>query len=186
MKNVLMFSTLSIATILYGNTYDNTVLAERGEKAASALIQNLGSELKAKMLTAGPVEAVKFCSNNALSLTEQTGIKEGVKIKRVTLNERNPVNAPSSQERTLLEEWTAKVQKGENIQPRLVQNKKDEYTYYKPLIINNDVCLKCHGTLDEQSPLAKTIKETYPNDRATGYKMGDLRGMIAVTISTAK
>jgi len=183
MKNLLMFGSLALASVLMG---DENALMQRGEKAASALVQKLGGELKAKMQSSGPIEAVKFCSNNALMLTEQTSIQEGVKIKRVTLNERNPVNTPTPQERSLLQEWTKKVQAGQPIQPKLVQNKDNEVTYYKPLIINNDVCLKCHGTLDEQSPLAKAIKETYPNDHATGYKMGDLRGMIAVTISTAQ
>jgi len=183
MKNFLMFGSLVLATIVMA---DENTLMQRGEKAASALVQKLGGELKAKMQASGPVEAVKFCSNNALTLTEQTGIQEGVKIKRITLNERNPVNTPTPLERSLLQEWGKNVQNGQPIQPKLVQNKKDEFTYYKPLIINNDVCLKCHGVLDEQSALAKSIKETYPNDHATGYKMGDLRGMIAVTISTVE
>ena len=52
--------------------------------------------------------------------------------------------------------------------------------FYKPIVINNEACLKCHGNVE--GDLAKVIKATYPEDRATGYKMGDLRGMIAVTI----
>lgn len=185
MKNIMLLGTLAIASILAGEE-NHALIMQKGEKAATALVQKLGGELKAKMQSAGPVEAVKFCSNHALSLTEQTGIQEGVKIRRVTLNERNPVNAPTPSERALLQEWTKKVQSGEPIQPKLIENKKDQFTYYKPLLINNDVCLKCHGTLEAESALAKAIKETYPNDRATGYKMGDLRGMIAVTISTAE
>jgi hypothetical protein len=31
--------------------------------------------------------------------------------------------------------------------------------------------------------LAKAIKAAYPEDKATGYKMGDLRGMIAIEMA---
>jgi hypothetical protein len=37
------------------------------------------------------------------------------------------------------------------------------------------VCLTCHGTEVKPEVLTK-IKELYPNDKATGYQEGDIRG----------
>jgi hypothetical protein len=52
-------------------------------------------------------------------------------------------------------------------------------------VINNAQCLNCHGTpgkevLPENHEL---IKGLYPQDRATGYSMDDLRGMWSIRLS---
>ena len=52
---------------------------------------------------------------------------------------------------------------------------------YKPLMINKKVCLKCHGDITNEK-LKNTIAKKYPEDKATGYKMGDIRGAVVVTI----
>lgn len=40
-------------------------------------------------------------------------------------------------------------------------------------------CLACHGEKDSRPEF---IKEKYPDDRAYGFKKGDLRGVISVLI----
>ena len=48
--------------------------------------------------------------------------------------------------------------------------------YAEPLVIQ-PVCLTCHGA--EVGPEIKAaIAERYPQDQATGYKLGELRGVI--------
>ncbi len=182
MKLVGNITIAIITTALMGESQIEISAMQQGEKASSALVQKLGGELKAVMQKEGPVAAVNFCSQNALTLTHQVSKSEDVKIKRTTLQQRNPVNKPSAEEIKILNAWNDTLAKGEQPAAFLVNTGSHQYIYYKPLLINNDVCLKCHGTVDEQSPLGKAIKAAYPNDRATGYKMGDLRGMIVVDI----
>ena len=44
------------------------------------------------------------------------------------------------------------------------------------------VCLGCHGSAsDIPASLAKKIRLEYPQDRATGYSVGKLRGAVVVT-----
>jgi hypothetical protein len=77
--------------------------------------------------------------------------------------------------------------KGQPLPTGELKNSSDgRDAYYKPIVINNEACLKCHGGLDVNSPLAKAIKTTYPEDKAIGYKMGDLRGMVVVTFPKDK
>jgi cytochrome c551/c552 len=39
-------------------------------------------------------------------------------------------------------------------------------------------CIKCHGgKTDITESTQKMIAQKYPNDKAIGYQMGDLRGM---------
>jgi len=40
-------------------------------------------------------------------------------------------------------------------------------------------CLKCHGEQLDPAVQAR-IKELYPDDKATGYKTGDLRGAVTI------
>jgi hypothetical protein len=67
--------------------------------------------------------------------------------------------------------------------PFLVENvDANTIKYYKPLSINTDVCLKCHGDISKNSELSKFIDDHYPSDKARGYGLNDLRGAIVVTI----
>jgi hypothetical protein len=52
--------------------------------------------------------------------------------------------------------------------------------YLKP-IITQAPCLSCHGPAESISPEVKSIIDTnYPEDKATGYQINDLRGAVSV------
>ena len=70
--------------------------------------------------------------------------------------------------------------------PYYVQKFKNQgqpvYRYYKPLKVAQ-VCLNCHGDAKTISPaVQKKLQALYPEDRATGYKEGDFRGVIRIEI----
>jgi hypothetical protein len=43
----------------------------------------------------------------------------------------------------------------------------------------------CHGS-NIASPIAAKINKLYPNDKATGFKLGDLRGAFSITETLSK
>jgi hypothetical protein len=46
-----------------------------------------------------------------------------------------------------------------------------------------EFCLACHGPADSISAAVKqVIAARYPEDRATDYRLGELRGAISVTV----
>ena len=52
--------------------------------------------------------------------------------------------------------------------------------YMKPIIVQAP-CLGCHGTSDQIGPEVQTmLQNKYPDDKATGYQMDDLRGAVSV------
>lgn len=176
------FSLFFISSLLMAEPLTQEQMIQKGTEVSSALVQKLGGELKTQMQSGGPIAALHFCSQNALSLTEQIAKESGTSIKRVSTQNRNPVNAATPEEKTLLSQWQTMIKNGEALPPYKLTKRSDGQTaYYKPILINNEACLKCHGDIAVDSPLAKAIKETYPEDQATGYKMGDLRGMITVS-----
>ena len=153
-----------------------------GNEVAMTLLKTLGKNLKMHMKKEGPVGAAKFCSVEALNITDEISEKYGKKIevKRISLKFRNPVNAPTTQERVVLEKLES-LNSASKLPGYYMQRGKDKIYYYKPLIITKQVCLKCHG--DVSAPALKSyLEKTYPEDKALGYKMGDVRGAVLVTI----
>jgi len=154
-----------------------------GKEVSQKLLQTLQKNLKRHMKKGGPLAAAKFCNINATKLTleVQKQFNAGIKVRRVSLKTRNSSNTPTKMDDTILETFKA-LSKLQTLPPYLMLEKKHSFTYYQPLIINNAVCLKCHGDIKKASALANFLKQHYPQDKALGYKLKDLRGAIVVDI----
>lgn len=157
---------------------------QMGKKSSQLLIKTLGKNMKKNMQNGGVMNALDFCANEAYSLTEKVNqqLPNGVRVKRVSSKYRSPANKPTADELAVLETF-ANMQKNNIILPKQLIQQVDSHTYkyYKPLIINKKVCLKCHGVIKDIE-LKREIANRYPLDSAMGYKMGDLRGAVIVTI----
>lgn len=174
----LLFSSLVLTVSVNAQNDPQKASVKIGENVSAALIQKLGGELKAQMINNGPVAALGFCTASAQALTHEVSASSHYNVKRVSLLDRNPDNRANAQESAILNSW----QNSLTLPAYEIRAEGNMNHYYKPLIINNEMCLKCHGSVEPQSELGRAIKAAYPNDHALGYKMGDLRGMIVVDI----
>jgi len=158
-------------------------VVKTGNKASRLLLKTLGGQLKQHMKKGGPADALNFCAMNAADLTAKVdkGLGKKISIKRITLKPRNPANEAQGDEKAVLEALDSLNKNHVRLPHHLVQKTDEGYKYYKPLKIGKKVCLKCHG-VNIDPKLKATIAKNYPTDKATGYKMGDLRGAIVVTI----
>lgn len=177
-----ILSTLLLSTAIFANEVPQSVI-DTGEKVSRSLLKQLGPKLKHEIKTNGIISAAKFCNENTYILTEEINLHQlaGVKVKRISLKERNPANSPSEEEKKVLESMHAML-KTKTLPPYLITQSGNDYKYYKPLIIKKQVCLKCHGDISQNSELSTFIKDAYPLDKATGYSLNDLRGAILVDI----
>jgi len=183
-----LFISLSTTLLLagQGNKQNETLksVKKTAKESSKLLLKTLGSNMKKNMKAGGPMQALDFCSKEAYTLTESVNkeLPKGVSVKRISLKERNPANQPQKDEAAVLEAL-AKLKSANVVLPKLVVEKVDANTYkvYKPLVINKKVCLKCHGDIQNKQ-LKAEIEKRYPADKATHYKMGDLRGAIVTTI----
>ncbi|MEA1917719.1 MAG: DUF3365 domain-containing protein [Campylobacterota bacterium] len=157
---------------------------KNGKRGSALLLKTLGKNMKQKMKNGGLNKALDFCSNEAYTLTEKVNrqLPKGVRVKRISNKFRSPANKPSEQEAAILKSF-ADMKALNLILPNYLVEQVDthKYKYYKPLLINKKVCLKCHGTLKDIE-LKREIASRYPLDNALGYKMGDLRGAVVVTV----
>ncbi|WP_428739922.1 Tll0287-like domain-containing protein [Sulfurimonas sp.] len=176
--------TLSSISLLANDTANLTDVMQKGSASTKLLMQTLGKNMKMHMKQGGAMEALDFCSEEAYNLTEAVNKKlpEGVSVKRVSLLTRNPVNTPSEDEKKVLQHLQELQENNESLPKRIVE-KMDAHTYkfYKPLVIDNEACLKCHGDVQNEK-LKAEILNRYPEDKAMGYKMGDIRGAVVTTV----
>lgn len=157
---------------------------EKGASLADASFKALSARLQHAMKEGGPAHAVDFCSLNALSIVDSLSTKNNAHIRRTSDRIRAPHERPDAEEarylQAMLAEWKAGATAADLSARAVVHG--DSVAYYQPIFINSPACLKCHGTAGESldaSALA-VINERYPDDQATGYAMGDLRGMWSI------
>jgi len=154
----------------------------QGNKATAALFGELSAKLKAAMQSGGPEKAITVCKEMAQPTTQNTSDSFAkLKLTRISLKPRNPANNADSFDQKILHEWKQKISEGAQLPAAVVKLKNDSAAvYYKP-IITAEICLNCHGdpATFPQGFQAK-LKQLYPNDQATGYTAGNLRGAFRV------
>ena len=163
---------------------------EIGDKVAGRLFASLMTTLQKKIAADGPESAIAYCRLEALPLTAQIAEEfPSVKnVRRTALRVRNPANAPDATDRPVLEEWLASWNPAAAPQPVVKKyhaaDGTKELRYYRPVPVMA-LCLACHGS-GEQIPdnVRAALQRDYPQDQATGFREGDLRGAIVVTFDT--
>jgi hypothetical protein len=186
----LLFSVLCLFILLISCTQKpKPEITEQLKSAlrsdAKTFMDSLKSVLIKEIQTHGIVSAVSVCSDTAQLLTNNYGISKGIYIKRVSFKNRNPMNVPDEFETKVLkmfEELHSKNQiKPEAEYVELIEeNGISKVRYMKPILVQPE-CLNCHGTEEQISPQVKdVINKIYPDDKAKGYQMGDLRGAVSI------
>jgi len=195
-KNILILSTITAAVLFAGcgnssknvaKTDNNKAQKEIKMKAKQA-IMTVGGTLKktmgAKMKEGGPSMAAEFCSNSASKLAQDASknLEKGVTVRRITSKPRDSKNMATDEQLEVLKDIEAKMKQGKMPKMVVKQISKNHYQVYKPFKVG-DKCVICHGTKETRDENAyKIILEKYPNDKAVGYKVGDLRGAFLVDI----
>jgi len=85
----------------------------------------------------------------------------------------------------MLHYFEQQKQSGEDISKleayEIIEDENGRWFRYMKAIPTTEVCLVCHGeTL--ASPLQQKLQSLYPNDQATGYRVGEIRGAFTVRI----
>lgn len=182
--NTIFFSLLIISCS------DNKVEIDENQVSgmrttAIEFMQNLKDILINQIQTSGILQAVSVCSDTAQVLTNNFGVQKGVYIKRVSLKNRNVSNAPDDFERSMLNRFALMQQNNElsseTEYAEIVEEGEFKYLrYVKPILVQAE-CLNCHGSENDIMPDVKElISRAYPEDKAIGYKVGDIRGIVSL------
>jgi len=151
-----------------------------GLKYALSTKAQLGKNLMKAIQEKGTVGAVEFCNIAAMKLTDSMSVMHNAIIKRVSDKARNPKNMTNAKELGHIETFKEQVKTGSDIDP-IVEEINGEVNFYYP-ITTNTMCLQCHGTPNEQitSATISALNKLYPEDKATGYDLGQVRGIWSI------
>jgi hypothetical protein len=102
---------------------------------------------------------------------------------RLSDRPRNPSQAAQGADLAAIETFRAAIQRGEAPAP-LDEAMADSSTVLRlPITVSQPLCLQCHGSEREiAAATRKAILDIYPNDKATGYALNDLRGIWRITV----
>lgn len=156
----------------------------KGMQLAGETQKVLGSNLMKAISEGGPVNALEFCNIKAYPLTDSMAAAFKAHISRVTDLPRNPENAANNSQLNYINSSKQKLAAGNKIDPNLsvIDGK---ITGYYP-IITNQMCMQCHGSENGQidKNTLEKLQELYPDDEATGYGVGELRGIWVVEMDS--
>jgi len=190
MKNLTV--TLLIATAIFvascssqqqkaaelSQSIDTFALLLKGDTISAQVQKVLLSNVMQAIKAGGPEYAVTFCNERAMPLTDSLAKANNCMIQRVSDKYRNPANKLTEYDQEIWKQLNSSTPAN----PVLVAE-NGKMVFYKPIKIAMASCLTCHGTAGKEinEKTAKIISEKYPNDLATGYEEGDLRGLWKIT-----
>lgn len=159
--------------------------ADPRQAEARALVKRFVGTVKPLLTSTiqeqGPVAAIEICAEQAPALADKLSEETGWSVGRVSLKPRNAQRAqPDDWEREQLERLAARAAEGvpgPMLNHGEVVDGRYRYLQAQPV---GGVCLVCHGETIEPA-VAEAIRNRYPDDRATGYQLGEIRGAITLT-----
>ncbi|MDX2367455.1 MAG: DUF3365 domain-containing protein [Colwellia sp.] len=178
--NVLLASTLSLLPFLANA---EAMVSSQNAQEARSLVKAFGSDLKhvlkTSMKSEGPIKALEVCNTQAGPIAKKNSSLSGWEVGRTSLKVRNASNAPDEWELNTLRQFEKRKAAGENLKTMehsetVKEGDKSVYRYMKP-IPTAGLCVKCHG-VNLGDEVTKKVKLLYPNDQATGFNVGDIRG----------
>ena len=155
-----------------------TALADDAVSARGAeLLGPFKTELKRALLSGleqGPEQAIAVCKDLAPQIAGELSVN-GVVVGRTSHRLRNPANVAPDWVTPILATY---LDVEAHAQPVSVTLPGDRTGYVEPIVMQ-PLCLTCHGEAlaDE---IDSRIRREYPEDAATGFAVGELRGVFWV------
>jgi hypothetical protein len=155
----------------------------RAKSAIGIFAAALQTELKKAMQEGGPTRAISVCNTEAIPITQSVASEQGLELSRVSLRNRNPANAPNDWQKPVLESFERRKAAGEDPATlswfEVAEVKGQHQFRFMKAIPTAPLCLQCHGSAIAPEISAR-LDELYPQDKATGFEAGDIRGAFVV------
>lgn len=175
---------LACATLTSAQEHSNS-RSDVGEAEARKIVQQfvgrLKPTLKQAMAEGGPSHAIKVCADEAPAIASELSQQSAWTVKRVSLKQRNQSMAtPDQWEREQLEEFDRRQAAGEAPADINTAELVDNRFRYMQAQGVEPLCLACHGK-NLAPAVEAALDQFYPNDEASGYSLGEVRGGISLT-----
>lgn len=149
---------------------------QKAVQARDTLAKTLLGELTGAMQQ-GPVHAIEVCEKRAPAIAAEVAEAEGVRIGRTAVKLRSKKNVPP--------QWAAEHVRTAQT-PATFVGPDGELGALFPIKLQAQ-CLVCHGKPEVVGPDVRgALQMRYPDDQATGFAIGDLRGWFWVEVPKAE
>ncbi len=181
-NKILLISLLIFSGI--ANAASEKEMVNDSKLAIKRFSSVLKDTLKNELNKGGVTNAVTACHSGSEAINQQLIAQLGWKISRTSLKVRNPKNTADAWEQQVLHNFEKSKAKGTRIKQLhyseiIKQGKHSVFRYMQAIPISGN-CLSCHGE-KIPSPVKAKLQQLYPEDKATGYKVGDIRGAFSIT-----
>lgn len=176
---VIILSVFSLSSLADNSPSKNDLTSEANDivKTFAGMLQ---PKLKQAIQSGGLEHAIEVCSVEAPKIASNLSAQTGWNIKRVSLKPRNKTTAmPDDFEIKILEQFNelqAKVGSQAVMEYSEIVGKR--FRYMKAQAVEG-ICLNCHGNSVPEN-VKKLIDLRYPEDSATGYSLGQIRGAFSL------
>jgi len=182
-----IFHTVALALLLClpGPGWSGGDREAQLKEEAEDIVRQFAGTLKPQLIQAmqkgGPVQAINVCSQVAPQIAQQLSKSTGWQVRRVSLKPRNTDTAtPDDWEKHMLETFDRRRAAGEDIANLTATALNPEEFRFMRAQGTQPLCLNCHA--ENLSPEVKrALQQHYPNDSATGYREGQVRGAFSLT-----
>lgn len=162
-------------------------LTAQTRQTGLGFLRKLVGTLQMSMQQHGPVAAAQVCSEKAPQMTAQFGKEQGWSVTRVGTRVRNrQIGIPDDWEQQVLKRFAERHAAGEPLDTmehaEVVpgQDGRSQLRYMKAIGLQPQ-CTACHGQPEQIAPdVQARLQQLYPQDQATGYAPGELRGALSI------
>lgn len=177
----LLCAVISLPLLAQPQTENPEALVAEARSMVKTFGGSLKQALQAAIKEGGLTNGIGVCKTVAPEIAESTSNDEWT-ISRTSLKVRNPANTPTEwQEIQLLAMDQQPVKNGKPVEIWQVSEASGQPPFqYMRAIPTEKLCLGCHGKSIDPEVKAK-LAELYPEDKATGFSEGELRGAFVVT-----
>jgi len=180
----LLIISGTVLPALAGDDVQTKYQAE-ARKTAQEFMQKLGGVLKQQLEAGGPESAIGVCKQVAPALAAEYS-RDGRVVKRVSLKPRNQIQGvPDAWETQRLQNFDRALSEGKPVGEMefsaVTEGPDGRWFRYVKAIPTQTMCLQCHGQPYQISDGVKVLlAKEYPQDQATGYSAGSVRGAISM------
>lgn len=181
--SALLLTGLSCSSVTLANSNEHhTFLTKMATQKANAMGATLKAALKPAMKKGGPAKSIAVC-NHIAPATQQSMTSGAWSVARTSEKWRNPDNKPDAWELQQLqyfaEQLTSGVSANQLISTDIVTiDGKQAFRFMRPIMAKG-MCLQCHGK-SLSADVQQSLNTLYPEDNATGYSAGELRGAFTI------
>ncbi len=142
--------------------------------AKEALFTRLSSKLMEGITAGGPATAISVCQKEAPKIAKEVSTEFGLQIGRAGVRQRNPQNTAP--------QWAKALTSAQTATPTFAMLSNGHAAALLPIKLQPQ-CLMCHGPQEQMAPaILEQIARHYPDDEATGFQDGELRGWFWVEL----